>query len=206
MTEDRSPSSALEACLNRAYPSSQKGGTLIAEDVWDLATHERRLQAPNTYRPSGCLRCGVCVHIHDLRPRALLGDPAMATEVIRFRCADRAQCGAAWQILPAFLARRLWRSWPVVERAIESPPPPTVPARTRRRWKARLATSARQLVAILTTAAEETWSTIATSVGLDGSRLELVRCYRAQTCPKPGACFGELSGLIHRLSPGVRLM
>lgn len=206
MTENRSPSSACQACLNRAYASSQKGGTLIAEDVWDLENHERHLQSPDTYRPSGCLRCGARVHVHDLRPRALLGDPALATEVIRFRCADREQCGAAWQIVPAFLARHLWRSWPVVERAIESPTRPVVPARTRRRWKARLSTCARLLVAMLTTVAEETWSAIATSVGLDGTRLDLVRSYRAQARPRPGVAFAELAGLIHRLSPGVRLM
>lgn len=206
MTEDRSLSSASESCLSRPYPSSQKGGTLIAEDVWDLETHERRLQSPDTYRPSGCLRCRANVHVHDLRPRALRGDPAMATEVIRFRCADRKQCGAAWQILPAFLARHLWRSWPVVESALEWSGRSPVPARTRRRWRARLGSCARLLVAILTTAAEQTWSAIATSVGLDGSRIDLVRSYRAHTGPKPGACFAELAGLIHRLSPGVRLM
>ena len=206
MTEKRSLSSASESCLNRPYRSSQKGGTFIAEDVHDLATHERRLQSPDTYRPSGCLRCGAKVHIHDLRPRQMLADPFLATEVIRFRCADRKRCGACWQILPIFLARHLRRSWGVVENAVESPLRSPVPARTRRRWKARLASSARLLVVILTTAAESTWSAIATAVGLDGSRFDLVRGYRAQTQPEPCVCFAELAGLLHRLSPGVRLM
>jgi hypothetical protein len=161
MIEDRSPSSAPKACLNRPYTSSQKGGTLIAEDVWDLETHERRLGSPDTYRPSGCLRCGARVHIHDLRPRQLRDDPAVSTDVIRFRCADREQCGAAWLILPAFLARHLWRSWSAVENAVESARRSPVPARTRRRWKDRLASSARLLVALLTTAGEA-WSAIAT--------------------------------------------
>lgn len=206
MTEDQALSSAPESCLNRPYGSSQKGGTLIAEDVQDLESHERRLQSPDTYRPSSCLRCGKNVHIHDLRPRQLLGDPAVSTEVMRFRCADRERCGAAWLILPAFLARRLWRSWSVVERALVSGGCSRVPARTVRRWKARLASSARLLVAILTTAVESTGCAIATTVGLDGSRFDLARCYRATTRPEPGSCFAELTGLIHRLSPGVRLM
>ena len=52
MTEYRSPPPAAEACLCRVYPSSQKGGTLIAEDVWDLATHEQRLETPAAYQPA----------------------------------------------------------------------------------------------------------------------------------------------------------
>ena len=75
MTESRSLSPPPEACLCRPYPSSQKGGTLIAEDVHDLATHELRLADPESYRPSGCPRCGAALHIHDLRPRVLHGEP-----------------------------------------------------------------------------------------------------------------------------------
>ena len=118
MTEDRSLSPAAEACLDRRYPSSQKGGTLIAEDVHDLATHEERLEDPGAYRPASCPRCGACLHIHDLRSRVLHGEPQVATEVVRFRCADRERCGASWQVLPAFLARYLWGSWSRVRDAL----------------------------------------------------------------------------------------
>jgi len=38
--------------LEQCYPSSQKGGTLVAEDVTDLETHARRLCTPDGYRPS----------------------------------------------------------------------------------------------------------------------------------------------------------
>ena len=58
MTENRLLSSAPEGCLDRGYASSQKGGTLIAEDVHDLATHELRLDTPDTYRPSGWSKAG----------------------------------------------------------------------------------------------------------------------------------------------------
>ena len=206
MIENRSLPPAASACLLRVYASSQKGGTLIAEDVLDLATHEERLDDPEGYRPAQCMRCGARVHVHDLRPRLLLADAAVATEVVRYRCADRARCGAAWQILPAFLARHLWRSWRVVEEAVESPERSTVPARTRRRWGSRLASAARVVVAILTTTSGTMWCALAIAVGLDGSRLDLVRCYREKRCPVAGQCLAEVAGLLHRLAPGVRLM
>jgi len=206
MTEDRPLSSAPEACLNRAYMSSQKGGTLIAEEVRDLETHERRLEEPDGYRPARCPRCGSRMHLHDLRPRLLLGDPAVCTQVIRFRCADRRGCGAAWQILPAFLARHLWRSWATVEAAVEPAERSEVAARTRRRWRARLASRARQLVVLLATTADQIWSALVAAVGLDASRLDLVRGYGVHMRPRRGLCLAELAGLVHRLSPGVRLM
>ena len=58
--------------LERPYTSSQKGGTLIAEEVTDLETHARRLCDPDGYRPSCCPRCGHGVlHVHDYRSRVL---------------------------------------------------------------------------------------------------------------------------------------
>ena len=206
MTENRSLPPAAQACLDRAYSSSQKGGTLIAEDVGDLATHERRLGRPDAYRPASCPRCRSVLHMHDLRPRVLLADPAVTTEVIRFRCAERERCGAVWQILPAWIARHLWRSWPVIEQAIESPERSEVPARTRRRWRARLAGAARTVVAVMTTAPGTIYCAVAMVVGLEASRLEVVGSYAARMRAEPGTCLGELAAAIHRLSPGVRLM
>jgi hypothetical protein len=209
MTDSRSLSPAPEACLYRPYASSQKGGTLIAEDVHDLAMHELRLEEPDAYRPSACPRCRAALHIHDLRPRVLHGEPHTATEVIRFRCADRARCGAAWQILPAFLARWLWGSWSRVSEALAGGSSSRVPARTRRRWRARLSSSARRVVAVLSTATDGLWTRIAMAVGLDARRIDLVHSYTAATfCGEatPGAPWAELAGAIHRLSPGVRLM
>ena len=200
------PPPEAEACLTRRYPSSQKGGTLIAEDVVDLATHERRLSLPELYRPKRCPRCGARLHIHDSRVRGLVADPAISTEVLRFRCADREPCGATWQVLPAFIARQLWRSWQVVEEAIESPERSAVPQRSRRRWQARLASAGRLLVAILTTTASQVWTALATAAGLGCTRLDLVREYHTALSPAKGACLCELAGLIHRLVPGVRLM
>ena len=199
------PPPEAEACLTRAYPSTQKGGTLIAEDVLDLETHALRLERRDLYRPAQCLRCGARVHIHDLRMRVLVGEPSILTEVARFRCADREDCGAAWQILPAFIARHLWRSWDVVERAVESAGRSAIPARTLRRWRARLACAGRHVVTILTTGASEVCA-VATGAGLGCTRLGLVRAFRSALRLARGACLVELCGLIHRLAPGHRLM
>jgi hypothetical protein len=209
MTDSRSLSPAAEACLCRRYTSSQKGGTLIAEDVHDLATHERRLEAPDAYRPSACPRCGAALHVHDLRPRVLRGEASVATEVVRFRCADRERCGAAWQVLPAFLARCLWGSWSRVGQTLEANVPSSVPARTRRRWRARLASPARWLVAVLSTATDGIWAGIARAVGLDARRIDLVQGYAERTAAVAvswATMLAELSAALHRLSPGVRLM
>ncbi len=209
MTDSRSLSPAAEACLCRPYPSSQKGGTLIAEDVHDLVTHEERLQDPDAYRPRSCPRCGAELHVHDLRSRVLHGEPHAATEVIRFRCADRERCGGAWQILPAFLARHLWGSWSRVRDALSAGSSSTVPARTRRRWSARLAMAARLLVVVLGTATDGVWARIARAVGLEARRLDLLQYYAAEpslSVAPPEACWAGLAAAVHRLSPGVRLM
>jgi hypothetical protein len=48
------PPPPAESCLDKPYMSSQKGGTLIAEDVVDLQSHQARLCDPDGYRPKGC--------------------------------------------------------------------------------------------------------------------------------------------------------
>lgn len=57
MPDHRTPPPPPPACLVRPYPSSQKGGTLIAADVRDPETHRGRL-ASGGYRPRECKRCG----------------------------------------------------------------------------------------------------------------------------------------------------
>src|SRR5262249_57182772 len=128
--------------------SRYKGGTLIAEDVRDFATHGRRIVDPDGYRPAACPRCGGQVlHVHDYPRRKPCGEPGLPPEIpiVRHICADPA-CAATWRILPAFLARHLWRAWPTVERTVSEAPPPLgpapIPERTERRWRSRLAESA----------------------------------------------------------------
>ena len=50
MSQNRLPPPESQACLFQLRPSTQKGGTLIAEEVTDWATHERRLSDPDGYR------------------------------------------------------------------------------------------------------------------------------------------------------------
>jgi hypothetical protein len=98
--------------------SSFKGGTLIAEDVYDLDAHLRRICDPDGYRPDRCPRCGHDVlHVHSYPERHPRGEPGMppVVRVAQYICAA-VECSATWHILPMFLARHLWRAWKTVER------------------------------------------------------------------------------------------
>lgn len=190
------------ACLVRATPSSQKGGTLIAENVCDWQTHQRRLCDPDGYRPAACPRCRhQKLHVHDYRLRRLRAEAGRpVATVVRHRCAH-ADCRATWLVLPLIIARHLWRSWSVVERVVLERAPgrrPEVPPRTRRRWRARLKASARTLVALLATSGRSALEAIARASGLDGTRYELLAQFHDG--------MAALAALIHRLMPGVRLM
>jgi len=205
------------ACLLRLRRSSQKGGTLIAEEVTERAEHERRVCDRDGYRPAFCPNCnGTVLHVHDYRERQLRAEPGRpVATVVRDLCVA---CAAVWQTLPAFIARHLWRSWAVVEQAIEgtiaaSPEPPTVavrcprvPERTRRRWRARLAAAARYLARVLAASGEDAWARLARKLGLDATRAALVAAYAAATATPPGERLAALSALVYRLQPRVRLM
>jgi len=189
--------------LEQCYPSSQKGGTLVAEDVTDLETHARRLCTPDGYRPSRCPRCGHGVlHVHDYRARLLRADPdQVVITVVRYRCAA-AECGARWLLLPVLLARHLWRRWQVVEvAALERRRPPDwppVPPRTRRRWRARLRMGGRVLTQVLAASALPALEVVAQRAGLTATRLDLVLALALPLC--------AAAALLHRLAPGLRLM
>jgi hypothetical protein len=202
-----SPPPLAEPCLNRDRLSSQRGGTLINESVTDLETHERWMQDPDHYRPAQCKKCHHdCIHMHDRKSRVLLDDPACpAIQIAIYLCAG---CGAIWRILPRFLARHLWRRWAVVEAhsAVEGPPVswPKLAKRTRRRWLNRLRSLAGVLVQLLATSGSQALSSVAASCGITATRQVLVAKYSAAA--KGESAFADLSALIHRLSPGVRLM
>ena len=210
MTDDRSPPPEAEACLNCPYPSSQKGGTLIAEHVTSLKEHERLVGRPDGYRPKECKRCDCpSVHIHAYRERVLAAESAKVTTIVCFRCSNP-ECGAVWRVLPALLARCLWRSWQVVEMvtlpgasaAASSP----VPKRTRRRWKQRLRTAACPLLMVLASCADAVMKRLAGSVADAASRLELVVAYAQETACSDGLRLASLASLIHLIAPGIRVM
>jgi hypothetical protein len=214
VTDHRPPPPEPEDCLTQSRASRYKGGTLIAEDVLDLATHQRRLADPGGYRPEQCRHCGGRVlHVHDYPRRKPCGEPGMPAEIpiVRHICADPS-CAATWRILPAFIARHLWRVWPTVERTVdEGQPPPElaarrIPEQTARRWRARLASIARQLVVLLASGGGVLLEAIAKRVGLEATRSELVNVH-AQVAGTPrGRRLGDLAALVHRLERGIRLM
>lgn len=200
---------AADRCLVFSYASrGQKGGTLIAESVRDLAEHEARMRRPASYRPDEC-RCGCRkLHIHGRRERRLLGsavaDGGLATVMVMvFLCAS---CLATWRVLPAFLTRCLRRTWDVVEgvvRGTRGAGEPVVPERTKRRWRARLAQTARVPGQVLATAGSQALREVAQAVGLDGDRWALAAAFMKFF---EGSLLAPLAAVLHRLSPGVRLM
>lgn len=199
---------AADECLVSSYASrGQKGGTLIDESVLDLATHEARMLDHGSYRPAECL-CGCStLHIHGARERKPRGmvtsDGGVAVIwVAVFLCA---RCFASWRVVPAFLARCLWRTWAAVEKAVlgkETPEEAAVPPRTKQRWRARLAQAALVPVQSLATSGNAQLRGVAQAVGLEGSR-ERLADYAATFA---GAALTALAALLHRLSPGIRLM
>lgn len=209
------PPPAAERCLDTSRKSRYRGGTLIAEDVRDLEEHRRRLADPDRYRPVPCPRCGHDrVHVHCRPERHPRGEPSLpaALAVLQFRCAEET-CRATWRILPLFLARHLWHAWKAVERIVVPGAPPAststapcVAARSQERWRARLASSARVLVAVIATSLGAVLEAIAKRVGLVGTRGELVEAYVAMTTPPPSEQLSSLAALVHRLERGVRLM
>jgi hypothetical protein len=193
---------AAQTCLVSSDASrGRKGGTIIDERVLDLSVHETMMKDPASYRPAEC-RCGCTrLHLHDRRERRLLGAGSAVVTVVVFLCA---KCFATWRVLPAFLARCLWRSWEVVERALFSERRSPVPARTVQRWHARLAQAARAATQALAASGASTLREVAQRVGLEASRGELVRAYAEATTSS--SLLAPLAALLHRLSPGLRLM
>ena len=191
---------AAQTCLVSSDASrGRKGGTLIDERVLELSAHEAMMKDPASYRPAEC-RCGCTrLHLHDRRERRALGPgSAVVVTVVIFLCA---KCFATWRVLPAFLARCLWRTWEVVEAAISDGGRPQVPARTVQRWHARLAQAALAATQALAASGASTLREVAQRVGLEASRGELVKAYAEAT-----ASSSQLAALLHRLSPGLRLM
>ena len=212
MSQERLPPPRPEACLVRLRPSSQKGGTIIAEDVTDLATHDRRLCDPDGYRPAFCPNCGdKTLHVHDYRERVLRAEPGEpVAKVVRHECLG---CDAIWQTLPAFIARHLWRSWRVVQHALRPPPAtvdqrrwPRVPERTRRRWCARWLRPARFLAHVLTACGEAAWAGLAGVLAPEATCADLVGAYGGAVAMPAGELLAAVAALVYRLQPKVRLM
>jgi hypothetical protein len=215
VSQERLPPPEQEACLVRPRPSSQKGGTIVVEEVTDLATHERRLCDPDGYRPKFCPRCGeTTLHVHDYRSRSLRAEPGEpVARIVRHRCIG---CEAIWRILPAFIARHLWRTWRVVEHTLRAATPlpaetethrwPPVPERTRRRWCARWLRPARYLAQVLAACAETAWARLAGALSPTATCADLVEACAREGLAAAGHLFAVVAALAYRLRPKVRLM
>ena len=206
------PPQYYAACLVRLRSPTQKGGTLIAEEVTDHATHEWCLCDPDGYRRrTFCARCGGRrMHVHEYRERVLRAEPGKPViQIMRLMCVA---CEAIWQILPLFLARHLWRTWTVVHRVLmpaaktssasERQPCPEVPPRTVRRWRQRWLRPALALAQVLTCSGPA-WAALAIRLPVDATCSDLVAAYAADQVGEPLA---GLAALLYRLQPKVRLM
>jgi len=83
---------------------------------------------------------------------------------------------------------------------------PPIARRTERRWRSRLASSARVLVALLAMSGGAALEHVAKQVGLGGTRAELVEAYGAIAGTRPGARLSSVGTLLDRLERGIRLM
>jgi hypothetical protein len=204
---------AADPCLDRADSASgKKGGTIIVPEVTSVEEHDRRLDE-GLYRLPACGRrdCGGSVHSHGMRTRSLKGGlgtlgelaAALILAIAIYRCS---RCGAVWRVLPGFVPRWLHSQWAVVVETVAdvAPRTPRVPARTRRRWRARLRQSARKAVQVLALAMVAQLRDLVALVGLTPPRHVLVVAF-APLCVR--ACpFASLAELLHRMTPGIRLM
>jgi hypothetical protein len=183
-------------CLYRPYPSSQKGGTLVAEAVRDFATERALMCSPDGYWPACCPTCGHgLMHSHDSRTRLCqLEDAPPVIEIARHRCAHP-DGGARWQTLPGFLARHLHFKWHRVEHACGGRADRTRGRRpsiwTVARWCSRLRSSASRLVRLFAGAGRPVRTVVRT-------RRELLEAL--------GVPYAEVAAWVHALLPGVRLM
>jgi hypothetical protein len=122
-------------------------------------------------------------------------------DVRLFRCANES-CHAVFTVLPAFIARHLWRAWKTVEAVAQRKL--KAPATTARRWFTRLESDASQLVRVFR------------DFGDRG-----VRDHLSQTRPRTRegllkamtpllggltCSFALVAAWIHRLEGGLRLM
>jgi len=200
-----------EACLIRSRVASYKGGTLVDDAVVDLAEHLRRIVDVDGYRPARCAHCGhLHLHMHDRIERRPRGEPGLPVVVVaRYICAE---CEATWRVLPAFLARHLWRVWPTVERLVlpkdtpTQPGAPAIPERTGRRWRARWSSSALVVVTLLAVSGVTALEASARDVGLVATRSKLVAAHGHRTSARPGARLAPLAATTHMLERGIRLM
>jgi hypothetical protein len=192
------PTPYLDHPRPRKIDDKYKGGTLIATDIRTLAEHEAALANPDLARPRDCGACdSQTLHVHDRRTRKLEGRGSESIEILIFRCA---RCRAIWRVLPAFLARHLWRTWRAVGEALdEARTRGSTPKRTRQRWQRRLRERAMMLVVVLGQLGPTRSQAIA-ELGHEHARSDVIEAFGGV------GLLARLAALVDHLVPGVRVM
>jgi hypothetical protein len=195
-------------CLERSYLSRGiKGGTVIDEAVRDLENHRQHLLDPDGYRPPSCRCCGSeKIYAHCFRERILRpaspDEPALVETIRLYLCPI---CGAVFTVLPAVIARHLWRLWKTVEEV--SSKGKRAPRTTMGRWLSRLASSAARLIQTLRAIGSHLLDQpLSALLGKVSTRRELVEAVIASRSVSAAHPFAGLAGWIHRLEAGIRLM
>lgn len=175
-----------------------KGGTLIATGIVTLDDHAAALANPDLVRPRECGACrSPLLHVHDRRTRKLDGLGSETLEILIFRCA---RCRVVWRVLPAFLARHLWRSWKAIADALnDARTRKSAPERTRQRWHRRLRERATMLVVVVGQLGPARTQAVA-ALALDVTRGDVVAAFGGL------ARLAKLATLVDHLVPGVRVM
>ena len=193
------PPPYLDRRRPRKLGDNYVGGTLVAAEIVTHEQHAAALANPDLARPQQCAACDCLrVHVHDRRLRLLDGLGSARIEILIFRCANLA-CRVVWRVLPAFLARHLWRAWArVIEALDEARERCSTPNRTRMRWRQRLRERATMLVVVLAQLGPAR-SAAVRALGLDATRREVIDGFGL-------ARLAALAALVDRLAPGVRVM
>jgi hypothetical protein len=207
-----------EVCLTRSYKSREvKGGTVIADDVWDREVHRQKLLDPDDYRgyigpcwnpDCDCAKVhALCFRIRVLYP-ARKGHTVEEEDIRLYRCPkEKGGCGAVYTVLPAFVARHLWRNWQTVEDVCEGKR--KAPRSTTERWYGRLVSSAKQLVQLFQATVVQTlkgsldWVKVLSDNLTRGGFINTLQLSKVISPPNS---FAQIAAWIHRIEPGVRLM
>jgi hypothetical protein len=136
-----------------------------------------------------------------LRP----AESGVSPEVIEIRLYLCPFCAAVFTVLPAFVARHLWRAWKTVEDCACGKRRP--PRSTLIRWLARLCCDASQLLQIFLASAQGLADrAFLKRLAVSRTRRDLVQTVASSLAVAAGRVFGFVGAWIHRLAPGVRLM
>jgi hypothetical protein len=126
-------------------------------------------------------------------------------ETVRlFRCALEG-CGAVFTVLPAFIARHLWRNWKTVQGATEGKAEP--PKSTLLRWLGRLQSDASLLLqAVTAKAATLLRGSLLRCLSKVTTRASFLLTMAPSGLFSTGHLFALVAAWVHRLEPGIRLM